>query len=269
MNTKYIFLLSVLGILLVGGIVVLFLNRQGNIVLQEDRIISSTVPAERIVFITTDQVGIVGDWYQPDDANGKAVVLLHMMNRDRQSWVKFAQFLSSAGYGVLAIDLRGHGESISQKVAGENITLDYRMFTDAEHQSSIADVLAALNFVADEKSIARENIMLVGASIGANLALQTLQSDPQITAAVLLSPGLDYRGINASALVSRLEPEQRLFMIASETDVYSANSIQKLSNIASAQVTTRIFTNPQTGHGTDMFKTEEELSNMILKWLAQ
>jgi len=269
MNSKYIFLLSALGILLIGGIIIFFSTRQKNITPEEDGIVSSTILAERVDFVTSDQVTIVGDWYQSDDSNGKAVILLHMMNRNRQSWVKFAQFLSQSGYSVLAIDLRGHGESVTQEVVGESVSLDYRTFTDTEHQSSIKDVLAALNFVAEEKSITRENIMLVGASIGANLALQALQSDPQITAAVLLSPGLDYRGLNAVALMPQLEPEQRLFMLASETDVYSADSIQKLSSITSAQVTTLIFINPQTGHGTDMFRTEEGLGNMILKWFEQ
>jgi len=69
---------------------------------------------ERVEMKTTDGVNIIGDLYQPINSNGSAVILLHMMNKDKASWYEFGKKLVDKGYVVLAIDLRGHGESVQQ-----------------------------------------------------------------------------------------------------------------------------------------------------------
>src|SRR5208283_5138082 len=42
---------------------------------------------------------------------GPGVLLLHQSNRTRQSWDDLAGQLAAAGINVLAIDMRGHGDS--------------------------------------------------------------------------------------------------------------------------------------------------------------
>ena len=68
----------------------------------------------RVEFTTSDGVQIVGDFYLPKKPVEKlpAVILLHMYDSNRRAWDTLAPELQKAGLAVLAIDLRGHGESI-------------------------------------------------------------------------------------------------------------------------------------------------------------
>jgi pimeloyl-ACP methyl ester carboxylesterase len=49
-------------------------------------------------------------WYRPP-VNGTAIVLLHGAGGSRQTVRLYAEMLADHGYGVLAVDMRGHGES--------------------------------------------------------------------------------------------------------------------------------------------------------------
>src|SRR3989344_931611 len=96
---------------------------------------------EKVSFLTEDGVTVVGDYYE--GGGEKAVLLLHMMPATRASWIAFANKLVAEGWSALAIDLRGHGESVS--VPGG--ALDYKTFSDAEHQASIADVESGIEYL--------------------------------------------------------------------------------------------------------------------------
>ena len=112
-----------------------------------------------------------------------------MMPEVRRSWIPLSTELNKVGVATLAIDLRGHGESVEiQKVGGAKLKLDYEKFSDAEHQASRLDVDAAMNFL-KSKGFLEENIVLAGASIGANLTLDAMYRYHKISRGVLLSPG--------------------------------------------------------------------------------
>lgn len=219
---------------------------------------------EVINFKTSDGVIIVGDFYKTDNPKSPAVLLLHMMPADRFSWKEFAQKLREAGFQSLAIDLRGHGESRDE----DGKTLNYRNFSDSEHQSSKIDVREAIKFL-NEKGIKLENISIIGASIGANLALDFAVEHNEIKAVVLLSPGLNYRGIltELSAKNLRGDKGQVIFMAAAIGDEYSADSVKKLSEIIPANVQKEVKILEGKAHGTDMLKENSDLENEIINWL--
>ena len=64
---------------------------------------------EEIALKTDDGVTLAG-WYTPP-ANGAAIVLLHGAGGSREAVRPYAALLARHGYGVLALDLRGHGQS--------------------------------------------------------------------------------------------------------------------------------------------------------------
>ncbi len=64
---------------------------------------------EEVTLTTADGVTLAG-WYRPPD-NGVAIVLLHGAGGSRESVRPYAAFLAQQGFGILALDLRGHGES--------------------------------------------------------------------------------------------------------------------------------------------------------------
>lgn len=64
---------------------------------------------EDVTLRSRDGVKIAG-WYIPGQ-NGAAIILLHGFGGNRLGMDFQAQFLAKAGYGVLMVDLRGHGQS--------------------------------------------------------------------------------------------------------------------------------------------------------------
>ncbi len=141
---------------------------------------------QKVSFLTDDGVWIVGTYYPPASSHqttpAKAVILLHMLGRNRNDWNSFAAILSNSsnGYFVLSIDLRGHGESINQN----GNTISFRSFSPDDFNKMVLDVKAAKHFLVTQKHISPNNIAIVGASIGANVGLKYAASDPSIKAVV-------------------------------------------------------------------------------------
>jgi|GEM_PF-420326 len=212
----------------------------------------------------TSWINIVGNYWS--GTNDQAIILLHMMPATKESWNEFAGKLNKEGYSVLAIDLRGHGGSTTEKVDDlkETRTLDYRQFTDEQHQGSIADVEGARQWLI-KKGINPENIIVGGGSIGANLALEYLSLHPESPAAFLLSPGLDYRGIKTDILMPLVKGDQRVLLVAAQDDDYSLNTIDQLKVIGDAEK--NVETYAKGGHATNLLVSHPELMDDLIKWL--
>ncbi|MEK7465033.1 MAG: hypothetical protein AAB591_01295, partial [Patescibacteria group bacterium] len=165
-------------------------------------------------------------------------------------------------------DLRGHGESqggppgASLAKGGPN---GYKNFSDAEHQASRLDAEAGVEFL---KSKGIESVYQGGASIGANLALQYLAEHADAKAALLLSPGLDYRGVTTESAARSLKPGQSVYYIASRDDQYSADTIQRLYDVTPSGVRKEIKFFETAGHGTTIFEREPAFMDELAGWLA-
>lgn len=220
-----------------------------------------TSMAEKITFTTSDGVKIIGD-YVPG-TNSKAVLLLHMMPATRIAWRPLVEKLTVAGFTSLAIDFRGHGESI-QTTDGRK--LDYRNFSDEEQQAKIKDIEAAVAWLA-EKGIGEEKLALIGASIGANLSLQYLAEHEKVPTSVLLSPGLVYRGVETKPRAEALRSNQSVFYVAAKDDDYSALTVGALHE--ATKVGKKLILYDYGDHGTNMFDAHPELIGEIVDWLQK
>jgi pimeloyl-ACP methyl ester carboxylesterase len=176
------------------------------------------------------------------------ILLLHMLGRTRADWDGFARWMQKNGYTVIAADLRGHGQS-----SGE-----WKRFTAEDFQKMTYDV-AALKSVLESKGADVKKLSIIGASIGANTALNYAASDTDVATVVLLSPGLDYKG-STTASTKFNKP---FLIVASTDDKYSAESSQQ---IADNNAFAKLVLFEDAGHGTNMF-VKSELSSMILQWL--
>ena len=214
--------------------------------------------SQRVAFKTSDGVAIVGDYYAPAAPSEQGLLLLHMMPATRSSWRAFAEKIMAENFQVLAIDLRGHGESSG----GPN---GYKNFTDIEHQASYLDLEAAVGFL---KSKGVSEFFLGGASIGANLALGYLAEHAEARAAFLLSPGLDYRGVKTLDAAQGIRLGQAVYYVASRDDVYSADSTQQLFDATPAGIKKKIKFFETAGHGTTLFDREPAFMDTVVSWLV-
>ncbi len=216
-----------------------------------------------VVLTTKDGVKLYGSYFQTGNPKDPAVVLLHMMPADRKSWYEFQKKLKDAGFQSLAIDLRGHGKSLKKN----DQEIDYKSFTDKEQQEKIFDVEASVDFF-ESKGILKQDISLVGASIGANLALWYQSENPEIKASVLLSPGLDYRGVTTEDKIKKLSDDQFvLFASGGDKDSYSRETVKKLFEIKEAKKDLQIFEDAE--HGTNIFKSHPEFEEYIINKLKE
>ena len=208
-------------------------------------------------FLTKDGFTIAGDYYAGSGKSG--VLLLHMMPADRTSWQEFARKLQENSFHVIAIDLRGHGQS----TGGPN---GYQAFSDAQHQQSIFDIESTVEFL---RSKGIEKIHIGGASIGANLALQFAAQHEEIASVMLLSPGLDYHGIHGDIWISNLKSHQAVLLVASDDDIYSFASVKTIFDRSSNLPKREIKLLSEAGHGTTMFQKNSGFIDELVVWLKK
>ena len=178
------------------------------------------------------------------------VILLHMLGSERSVWetTGFAEHLSDNGYAVLSVDMRGHGETGGSR--------DWDLTAD--------DLQCVWAYFVGREEVEATRTAVIGASIGANMTLITGVNEPSIKTLVLLSPGLDYRGVTTDDKINAYG-ERPLLIVASEEDTYAATSSETL--IDQAQGTAHLEMYTGAGHGTNMFAAEPGLADLILDWL--
>lgn len=222
---------------------------------------------ELLHLTTTDAVSIAANYFPVDpqtypNPNGW-VVFLHMMPATKESWNPLAEHLRQKGYSGLAIDLRGHGASDG----GPN---GFMEFSDAEHQDSARDVDAAIDLL--KGMGARDaRIVLIGASIGANLALQYVAHHSDLKTCVLLSPGLDYHGVVTKSAMESLTPDKHVLIIGSRDDdrvVDNADDIEALWQSAPFGVDIKKEVVDTGGHGTAILSQHPELIETITTFIT-
>jgi non-heme chloroperoxidase len=119
----------------------------------EDQVVGSDVVAREVVTEDGTRLRVL------DHGTGPPVLLLHGVTLSADIWHYQLDELASAGFRVLALDLRGHGRS----QAGE------ARLTLARLAGDVDDVLRQLDLV---------DVMLVGHSMGGMVALRYLSADP-------------------------------------------------------------------------------------------
>lgn len=207
---------------------------------------------------TTDDKNIVGNLFEKQKPQGW-VLFLHAMQATKASYISLAENLQKAGYEGLAIDFRGHGNS-------DEGPEGYVNFSDEQQQEKINDVNASVAYL-KTRGAATENISVVGASIGANLALQYASSESQLGKIVLLSPGLNYRGVTTKNFVTALRNNQSILFVGSEDDDYTAEAVNELFGLTPEGVTKQKIILKDGGHGTTMLERHPELLENIINFI--
>jgi pimeloyl-ACP methyl ester carboxylesterase len=230
---------------------------------------------QTVNFLTDDGVSIIGSYYSPLNASSSStttptIILLHMLGKDRSTWNAFASTLSQKeGYAVLSIDLRGHGESVKQNNGN---TISFQSFTPEDYNKMVLDVKAAKQFLITNKHANPNNISIVGASIGANVAINYAAVDPTIKSVVLFSPGLNYRGVSTEQAITKYK-NNSVYIAATEGDSEAAGSSKILCEKINCDGNLKIYSGGNSNsHGTNMFSDQSlnpQLQDLVISWLAK
>lgn len=220
----------------------------------------SAARPEEVSVQTADGVRLAATVYRPGKERPPGLILMHALGADRHAWAPFAIRASRAGYLCVAFDMRGHGQSTAR--GGQ--TISYRTFAAKDWEAVRNDVGAAKRLLL-EHGAHPANLALMGASLGANLALHYALQDPDVQALVMVSPGLDYRGVKTKSEISAYG-KRPVLLVASEGDSYSASSSEVLKNTAEGFRELRVY--PGAMHGTDILDVSMTAAEQVFVWLS-
>lgn len=181
------------------------------------------------------------------------VLLVHMAGRTKEEFIVLASTFLRRGLVVVAVDLRGHGASV---VPGEPA------LTGVDWLTMVEDVRAGVALL---KARGSTRVAIVGAELGANLALSVGAEDPSVASLTLLSPGLDYKGVLTADAARRYGARPILF-VASRDDTYGLRSATVLDGVSPGSHTLQVF--EAAGKGTRMFSKEPGLEGQILGFVT-
>lgn len=146
---------------------------------------------QAITLTTEDNVNLAG-WYAPSN-NGAAIILIHGAGGSREAVRGYAEMLTRHGYGVLALDLRGHGES-----AGISNRFGWQ---------GTRDVGAALAYLQSQKDVTL--IGGLGLSLGGEVLLGAASTYPALKA--IIADGATQRCIEELTALPAEQPLVRNF----------------------------------------------------------
>jgi len=185
---------------------------------------------ERVTLLTEDGWNL-GARYLPAAPGAPTVVFIHTQKSDMKEWTPWFGPMKRYGFGYLAMDLRGHGNSF---VAPDGSTTSWRAFSsggsDNEYNRMLRDVEAALAFLSTN-SVTGEQTVLAGSVLGANLAIKAAAIHPEVAMVVAVSPVLNVNDV-LSVNPLRAYGRRPLLMIAGVDRAKQYKEFQLLNDIA-------------------------------------
>lgn len=205
-----------------------------------------------VTFASADGTSISAELFEASPRPAPGVVLVHMLSRNKGDWGNLGDRLQDAGLTALAIDLRGHGNS-----SGSAQSLP----------DMVQDVQAAVRWLSARQGVRPEAIGIVGASLGASLAMLAAAELPSVRALALLSPALDYRGLRADASVLKQIGGRAIWLAAATDDPYALRTVREIAADPSGPREQRLATG--AAHGTRMLGADAEMGRALVDWLRR
>ena len=195
-----------------------------------------------------------------------AILFLHELGGTKEDWTKttLPRKLAELGYGILAIDLRGHGES-TKTTKGEEI--EFYDFTPNDWAKTINDVESAINYLRKQ---GYNNIVIVGSSIGANLALIACTKYSEVKTIIILSPGFNYTIPLSEDTVKAIQKDKNILLIYGEEDEMTKDTSKTIHDILKEKgVNVKVVKLKTSSHGITLLLEQENLTNQITEWIKQ
>jgi dienelactone hydrolase len=196
--------------------------------------------------------------YLSPDKPGPAMLLVHQCNQNRQMWGFIAEQLVASGVHVLALDLRGFGDSGGTGMRGEG---GFPAFMKA----STGDVDLAYDYLARQTGVIASRIAAGGASCGAMLTADLAARKP-VTALMLLSgPPSD----NAIANIAG-SADLAVFAAAATEDPITVGVAERLEGAVEGSPNPNSMAKIYAGteHGLPMFAKNADLEPTLIGWLT-
>jgi pimeloyl-ACP methyl ester carboxylesterase len=223
---------------------------------------------------TPDDIGLAVAYYPASGATSAApaVVLLHSFGQSRDEWGSFPLLLQQNGIAVLNLDFRGHGESTRRITASGPQLVDHQNFTERDFQNLLLDINTAVNWLEEQPGIDKRRLLLIGSSLGANLAVRYAMEHDDLAGLILFSPGLAYKDIRIDDAFPKMR-RLPLRVVVSLRDTFAFESSRRLLEARRLEGRARDFKEMITcsgeQHGAEQLRVVKELPLVLIRWLRQ
>ena len=195
----------------------------------------------------------------------KTVMLLHSRGYNSQWWGNLPQELLDKGYAVLAIDLRGHGESVYNSKLSK---VSWKSLTDNGYAKYPTDIISIVDKIKEEypKLSFFNNWAIIGADIGASagiIASDKLKNRPQTI--VMMSPVVKTKSLYIPVNIAHLDSTD-ILTISGTDDYTSQKASVYLSKFAQAGFQEYISASKTTG--MLMIKNDPEMIPLLVEWVS-
>lgn len=230
-----------------------------------------SLPGEVVELKTVDGWALKA-MFAPSVPGKMTFLLLHGTGQRKEDWKRLAFPLTRAGYGVMAVDLRGHGESRISP-SGEELTWKKLRATPTANDfiDMSRDAEAAVAWLAGQ-GVPEDSIGVIGAEVGGSVAIRYAATHQKVPLVVMLSPGMRWQEVltpNALRALKRPIPTPVL-MVYAEADKRSSKEVPILYAFAKSAVGPRhatLLSVPQE-RGTRMFRAQRALVGQLIAWLG-
>ena len=233
-------------------------------------------PISAVSFSSIDSVE-VSALFGTAQADGllPVVILLHDLGGNKSDWLNDTDTyvaLLERGYAVLAIDMRGHGQTPLPDARQVLELIDLEL--------SFLDVHAALVWLQSQSKVDVSRIAVVGTGSGGNVAYVSSGRMPElIKTGVSLSPGLwgaaSLEPLVIGAGLEPFGPRSMLFMAGDQDQIQAGDVILSYAEFArSLEAQTaepkdlRVFTD-SADHGFALLDNVPEAQDLFFLWLEE
>jgi pimeloyl-ACP methyl ester carboxylesterase len=217
--------------------------------------------AETVTLRTEDGLSIKGSLYFTRQKGAPGVVALHMYQSDRKAWKPVAERFAKAGINLLAIDMRGHGESAIQgedDLSGKVKARDPELFN-----AMWKDAIAARDHLVG-KGADPNRIGFLGASVGCSVAIEAATRSDKTRGVCVMTPGKKYLGVDTMARLPDFGDRPMLILSSKEEAGAGASAIAKALETRAELV----LYEKKGVHGTRMFGKVKGVEDRILSWFV-
>lgn len=169
----------------------------------------SAEPPRPVAFVTSDGVTLSAIFAEPARVAAPApfVILVHDLNADRASLAPLLAPFAEAGFAVLALDLRGHGESFTPELRNRARDRDPLLLAEFHE-----DLRAAYDWITAQPQIDRARFGLIGAGSGGHVALRYASRDRSLDFVVALEPRDSISGIDTPSDLAKIKGRSLLLL---------------------------------------------------------
>jgi pimeloyl-ACP methyl ester carboxylesterase len=231
-------------------------------------------PIQQVSFSSNDGVQVSALFGAAQGSQSlPVVILLHDLGGDKDDWLSgtgaFVELLER-NYAVLALDLRGHGNT--------PLPEDRQVLQLLDLENSFLDVHAALTWLQGQAGVDANRVAVVGSGSGGNVAYVSLGVFPQqIKTGISLSPGLwettSLEPLVVGAGIDPFGPRSMLFMVGDQDQLQGqdvslsyADFARNLEALTAEPKDLRVFQN-SADHGFELLNNVPEALDLLFLWL--